>query len=462
MAWPCAGPRAIKAKNEVRNQFHHVIDIAPTILEAAGLPEPVQVHGVTQKPIEGVSMAYTFDDAKAPDRHVTQYFEMFGNRGIYHQGWSAVTIHRSSFSKEPVKWEDDVWELYDGATDWSQAVNVADKYPEKLAELKDLFLIEAAKYNVFPLDDRRTELTNPDIAGRPDLLAGRTSMTFYSGMGQLMENTVPNVKNKSHTVTADIEVPDKANGVIIAQGGRFGGWSLYVKDGVLKYSHNYVGITEYPVAATEPLPAGRVTVQYKFTYEGGDQTGQGGTGALYVNNKKIGEAHIDKTVPFTYSLDETLDIGRDLATPVTADYAIGRQRLQRQDLLGHGRHRQDRYGLLRAAGERLQPPDGEPVTAPVSARVWSSGETEHRGAARCPPHPFPLATSRGEQAQARPPVLEVSMKARITCIAVVPCRRVACRGVRTQPLGDSACAGHGHCRDRLGSARPGVAVAARH
>ena len=191
--------------------------------------------------------------------------------------------------------------------------------------MKQLFLVEAAKYNVFPLDDRRSELTNPDIAGRPDLLGGRTAMTFYSGMGQLPENTVPNVKNKSHTVTADIEVPAKANGVIVAQGGRFGGWTLYVKDGVLKYVHNYVGLEEYPVVATEPLPAGKVTVQYKFTYEGGDKAGMGGTGALYVNNKKVGEAHIDKTVGYTFSLDETLDIGRDASTPVTDDYPMGSQ-----------------------------------------------------------------------------------------------------------------------------------------
>jgi arylsulfatase A-like enzyme len=316
-------PKGIKAKGQIRSQFHHVIDVTPTILECTGLPEPVQVHGVTQKPIEGVSMKYTFEDARAPDHRVTQYFEMFGNRGIYHQGWSAVVMHHIPYDVDNSTWADDVWELYDDSTDWSQAVDLAAKNPDKLAELQDLFLIEAAKYNVFPLDDRRSELTNPEIAGRPDLLNGRTSMTFYSGMTQLAENTVPNVKNKSHTVTADIDVPAKANGVIIAQGGRFGGWSLYVKDGVLKYVHNYVGITEYPVVATEPLPAGRVTVQYKFTYEGGAETGKGGTGALYVGNKKVGEAHIDQTVPFTFSLDETLDIGRDPSTPVTNDYETG-------------------------------------------------------------------------------------------------------------------------------------------
>ena len=344
-------PKGIRAKGQVRGQFHHVIDIAPTILEAAGLPQPVQVHGVTQKPIEGVSMAYTFDDAKAADQHVTQYFEMFGNRGIYHEGWSAVCIHHSPFAPDKRTWEDDVWELYDDTTDWSQAVNVADKYPDKLDELKDLFMVEAAKFNVFPLDDRRTELMNPEIAGRPDLLNGRTAMTFYSGMGQLMENTVPNVKNKSHTITADIEVPEEdANGVIIAQGGRFGGWSLYVKDGVLKYVHNYVGIEEYPVVATEPLPAGRVKVQYKFTYEGGEQTGAGGTGALYVGNKKVGEAHIDKTVPFQFSLDETLDIGRDLATPVTNDYEMGNNDF-------NGTIHSVKVDVAKGAGAYYEPPE---------------------------------------------------------------------------------------------------------
>ena len=321
-------PKGFKSKGQVRDQWHHVIDIAPTILEAAGLPQPVQVHGVTQKPIEGVSMNYTFDDAKAPERHVTQYFEMFGNRGIYHQGWSAAVRHGIPYNLgAKSSWEDDVWELYDGSTDWSQAVNVADKYPEQLDELKQLFIAEAARYNVLPLDDRRTELMNIDIAGRPDLLGGRTKMTFYPGMGNLQEDTVPNVKNKSHTVTAEIEVPESAgtdaNGVIIAQGGRFGGWSLYVKDGVLKYVHNYLGLQLYPVVATTPLPPGKLTVEYRFAYEGGNEAGKGGTGALYVNDKKVGEARIEKTVPYRFSGDP-LDIGRDGASPVSDDYPMGR------------------------------------------------------------------------------------------------------------------------------------------
>jgi arylsulfatase len=317
MRWPTG----IKSKGQVRNQWHHVIDVAPTILEAAGLPEPVQVHGVTQKPIEGVSMAYSFEDAKAPDRHTTQYFEMFGNRGLYHQGWSAVTIHHSPFGKEPTSWEDDVWELYDGSKDWTQAIDVANDFPEKLAELKELFTVEASKYGVYPLDDRRTELLNPELAGRPDLLGGRTKLTLYPGMVHLMENTVPNVKNKSHTVTAEIEVPAEApNGVIVAQGGRFGGWSLYVLDGKLKYCHNYLGTDRYYVESAGALPQGKTTVKYQFTYEGGSEAGGPGAGALYVGQKKVGEGRIEKTVPYGFSLDETLDVGKDLATPVTEDY----------------------------------------------------------------------------------------------------------------------------------------------
>jgi arylsulfatase len=195
--------------------------------------------------------------------------------------------------------------------------------PDMLRKLQRLFLIEATKYNVIPLDDRGTERFVPEIAGRPTLIRGNSQL-FFPGMGRLSENSVVSIKNKSFSVTAEVEVGSKpAHGVIIAQGGRFGGWTLYLKDGVLKYVHNYLGITEYPVVATEPLPVGRATVQFKFTYEGGDKTGQGGTGALYVGNKKVGEAHIDKTVPFMYSFDETLDIGRDPATPVTKEYTMG-------------------------------------------------------------------------------------------------------------------------------------------
>ena len=314
-------PQGITAKGEVRNQFTHAIDIVPTILAAAGLPEPDIVNGITQQPIEGISLAYSFDDAGAPEQHTTQYFEMFGNRGIYHDGWSAITQHSIPYVPTEVDWSNDVWELYDGSTDWSQAHDLAAEMPDKLAELQQLFLIEAAKYKVFPLDDRRRYRINADLAGRPDLMGGRTSLTVYPGMTHLMENAVINVKNKSHTVTAEVEVPEGgADGVIIAQGGRFGGWSLYVKDGKPAYCHNWAGRERYTVTAGDPLPAGPVTIKYDFAFDGGDP-GAGGTGTLYVNDQQVAQGRIDKTVGYTYSLDEGMDVGMDLATPVSEEYA---------------------------------------------------------------------------------------------------------------------------------------------
>jgi arylsulfatase len=312
-------PKGFQARGEVRNQFHHVIDVVPTILEAAGLPAPDFVNGIMQKPIEGVSMAYTFGDAAAPDRHMTQYFEMFGNRGIYNDGWSAMTIHSIPFQTEAHDWSEDEWELY-ADTDWSQAHNIAAEQPEKLAELKELFLIEAAKYNVFPLDDRKIERLNAELAGRPDLMGTRTALTVYPGMTHLMENAVLNVKNKSHSVTAEIEAPEGGGeGVIIAQGGRFGGWALYVKDGKPAYVHNWAGMERYTVASDAPLPEGNVTVRYEFAYDGGEP-GSGGTGALFVNGEQVAQGRIEQTVGYTFSLDEGMDVGMDLATPVSEEY----------------------------------------------------------------------------------------------------------------------------------------------
>ncbi|MBW2412439.1 MAG: arylsulfatase [Deltaproteobacteria bacterium] len=317
-------PKGIKAKGEIRQQFHHVIDIVPTILEAAGLPEPYMVNGVAQKPIEGVSMNYTFDDPEAEDRHTTQYFEMFGNRGIYQDGWTAVTRHSLPWiTREWPSFDEDEWELYDTTKDWSQAKDLSKQMPEKLRELQQLFLIEAAKYNVFPLDDRRYERFNPAIAGRPDLAGDRKTMTFYAGMDTMMENTVLNIKNRSHTITAEVEVSaGKTDGVILAQGGRFAGWSLYVKDGITKYVHNWFDIEYSNVEATEKLPEGTVNVRYHFDFDGG-QPGAGGTGRLYYNDQLVGEGKITKTVPFVFSADETLDVGGDLAMPVTDDYPEG-------------------------------------------------------------------------------------------------------------------------------------------
>jgi arylsulfatase A-like enzyme len=319
MRWPAA----IQARGEVRSQFHHVIDIVPTILECAGLPAPDTVNGITQKPLEGVSMVYSFEDAAAPERHGTQYFEMYGNRGLYHDGWSAVTLHSIPFHQQPIPWEDEVWELYDGSTDWSQAHNLAAENPEKLAELQQLFLVEAAKYNVFPLDDRKIERLNPELAGRPDLMGSRTSLTVFPGMVHLMENAVLNVKNRSHTVSAAVEIPEGgAEGVIIAQGGRFGGWSLYAKENKLTYCHNWVGLEHYIVTAEEPLPAGPATVRFEFAFDGG-APGAGGTATLFVNDAQVGQGRIDNTVGYTFSLDEGMDVGMDLASPVSEEYASG-------------------------------------------------------------------------------------------------------------------------------------------
>src|SRR5262247_671557 len=241
-----------------KERSDHVIDVAPTVLEAARLPEPTMVNGVTQEPLHGVSMAYSFDSTKAAERHETQYFEMFCNRGIYHKGWTAVTRHGTvpwiMLGEQP-SLDEDVWELYDTTKDWSQANNLAAQMPEKLAELKRLFELEAVKYNVFPLDDRKGERANPDLAGRPSVVHGNTQL-FFPGMRRVQENTVINTKNKSHSVTADIEVPeDGAEGVIVAQGGAMGGWSLYAHEGRLKYHYNFAGLMHFEVTASSPLAA---------------------------------------------------------------------------------------------------------------------------------------------------------------------------------------------------------------
>ncbi|MET0999864.1 MAG: arylsulfatase, partial [Marmoricola sp.] len=264
-------PAGIADKGGIRSQFTHVIDVAPTILEAAGLPEPTMVNGVQQSPIEGKSMLYAFAEADAAERHDLQYFEMFGNRGIYHRGWSAVTKHRTPWvmtgTLPPL--DDDVWELYDGNSDYSQARDLAAEQPGRLAALQRLWLIEAVKYQVLPIDDRGAERLEPSLAGRPTLIRG-TSQQFFPGMGRLSENSVVSIKNKSFSVTADIDVPASgANGVIIAQGGRFGGWAFYAKDGTAKFVYNVLGIHEFATAATEPIPAGTHQVRVEFAYDGG-------------------------------------------------------------------------------------------------------------------------------------------------------------------------------------------------
>ena len=248
-------PKRIKAKGEVRAQFHHVIDIAPTVLEAAGLPEPKIVNGTKQAPIEGVSMVYTFGDARAKSRHQVQYFEILGNRGIYADGWFAGTIHRAPWEFKPRSLlSEDKWELYNTKEDFSLVSDLAPKNPAKLKELQALFLKEAVKYHVLPIDDRVLERMNAATAGRPDLMAGRTSLTVYEGMTGMSENVFINTKNRSHTITAEVEIPQGgANGVLLAQAGRFGGWSLYLKDGKPVYTYNFVGLQGFTVAAPQPL-----------------------------------------------------------------------------------------------------------------------------------------------------------------------------------------------------------------
>ena len=315
-------PKGIKAKGEIRSQFHHVIDVAPTILEAAGLPEPISVDGVQQRPIEGVSMLYSFNDENAAERHETQYFEMAGNRGIYHKGWTAVTKHATPWlllGQETVPLDDDIWELYDTTSDWSQANDLSKQLPEKLRELQRLWLIEAARYNVLPIDDRRAERFNSDLAGRPVLIRGKTQLLF-SGMGRLTENCVLNLKNKSHSITAGIVVPeDGAKGVIVAQGGNIGGWSLYAKDGRLKYCYNLGGVQQFYVEGESRIPAGEHQVRMEFNYAGGG-LGKGGKVKLYTDGKQVGEGDIPATLAMLYSVDEGCDVGEDSGAPVSPDY----------------------------------------------------------------------------------------------------------------------------------------------
>jgi arylsulfatase len=313
-------PNGIKATGEIRSQFHHVIDIAPTILEAAGLPHPMVVNGIQQAPLEGVSMLYSFNDPKAAERRETQYFEMFCNRGIYHQGWTAVTRHGVPWVGAYKRaFDEDVWELYDTNTDWTQARDLAKEQPAKLAELKRLFLIEAGKYSVLPLDDRSFERLNPDLAGRPQLIRGQSQILF-GGMGRLSENSILSTKNKSYSITADVEVPKSgANGVIVAQGGNTNGWSLYAHKGKLKYCYNFFGIDVTFIEAAQSLPAGHHQVRMEFKYDGGGYA-KGGDVTLYVDGTAVGKGRLERTVPMAYSADETCDVGKEGGSPVSPDY----------------------------------------------------------------------------------------------------------------------------------------------
>jgi arylsulfatase len=321
-------PKGIDGKGEQRTQFGHLIDVAPTILEVAGLPQPQFVDGVMQHPIEGVSMMYSFNNAAAPDQHETQYFEMFGNRAIYHKGWTAVTRHKTPWlliGEQTPAFDDDVWELYQTDTDWSQANDLSKQMPEKLHELQRLWLIEATRYNVLPLDDNLGARLNADTAGRPVLIRGKSQVLFGS-MGRLSENSVINIKNKSHSVTAAIVVPAAGvEGVIVAQGGNIGGWALYAKDGKLRYCYNFLGIHYFYVGADQPLTAGEHQVRMEFAYAGGG-LGKAGVATLFVDGKQVAQGPVAITAAMIFSADDGCDVGVDNGSVVSPEYPAAKNR----------------------------------------------------------------------------------------------------------------------------------------
>jgi arylsulfatase len=320
MRWPAG----IQATGEKRHQFLHVIDIVPTLLDLANIPAPDFVNGVQQKPLEGISFQHLLNDADGEDRHRTQYFEIGCNRGIYHEGWTAVTRHFLPWpdpNDQIPEIEDDVWELY-GPDDWTQAHDLAADNPQMLRKLQDRFLIEASKYNVFPLDPRQRERFDAKIAGRPDLMGERTSLTLYAGMGRLNEHAVINVKNTSFTVTASLSLNEQpTQGAVVAQGGAFGGWCLYFKDGVPAYAHNWVGLETKIVRAEQAIGSGDHTVEMRFDYDGGG-AGKGGKVTLLCDGTTIGTGRLEKTVPALFSFDDYLDVGCDNGESVVDDYGV--------------------------------------------------------------------------------------------------------------------------------------------
>jgi len=321
-------PKGIKSKGEVRSQFHHVIDVAPTVLGATYLPEPKSVNGIEQRPMDGVSMLYTVEDAKAKDRRTTQYFEMFGNRGIYHEGWVACTRHSIPWdmSAKIPDLQDDVWELYNVDADFTQADDLAQKNPAKLKELQEVFNKEAIRNHVFPIDDRRSERFNPAIAGRPDLMGGRKSLTVYDGMTGMMENAFINIKSSPHTITAEVEVKDAVtSGVIIAQAGYFGGWTLYMKNGRVHHEYNWFALERTNIGTPAALSPGKHTIVYEFIPDSA-KPGAGGKSIISIDGKKAVEGVIPKTQPFAFSGDEGADVGEDGETNVSPDYKQGDNR----------------------------------------------------------------------------------------------------------------------------------------
>lgn len=320
-------PRAFKGgETEIRGQFHHVIDIAPTILDIAGIPIPNTVNGVEQRQMEGVSMLAALKDANAPENRKTQYFNVGGYWGLYHDGWFTGVIDKAPWErhkahKDPMK--DDVhWELYNIDEDWACAHDIADQNPEKLAAMKALFFEEAVKYNVLPIDMRGQAVMNSTIADRPTLLGDRKEITLGAGMGGLKEGCFLNMKNTSFTITAEVEVaPGQTDGVIFCQGGRFGGYSLYVKDGKPNFCFNFVSMERYYARGEKPLGDERCHIVVDFKYDGGGY-GLGGDLTLSVNNEVVGKGRVEHTMGFFVSFDETAEVGHAAATPVTEEMPV--------------------------------------------------------------------------------------------------------------------------------------------
>src|SRR5947199_939635 len=282
------------------------------------------VNGTEQRPFDGTSLVYTFDEANAKTKHTTQYFEMFGNRGIYHDGWVAAARHSIPWMMVPTPpLSQDKWELYHVADDFSEAKDLAAQDPAKLKELQALFMTEAAKNHVLPIDDRRSERFDPSIAGRPDLMGGRTTLTVYPGMVGMTENAFINIKNRSYTITAPVELKDaNTNGVIIAQAGAFGGWVIYMKDGKLHHEYNYFGVERTNIGGQTTVPPGKHEIKYEFIIDA-PKPGSGGKCALYVDGQKVAEGRIPKTQPYAFSGDEGVDVGVDNETMVSNDYKPG-------------------------------------------------------------------------------------------------------------------------------------------
>jgi arylsulfatase A-like enzyme len=312
-------PAGIKAKGEVRSQFGHVIDIAPTVYEVAKIPAPRMVNGIEQDPIEGTSLAYSFGDAKAKERHAVQYFEMFGNRGVYQDGWFARTIHRPAWLLKPLNpLQQDKWELYNSSEDFSLANDLAPQHPDKLKDMQALFMKEAEKHHVLPLDDRLLERTNALLMGRPTVLGDRNSLTLGEGMKGMGVDIFIDLKNTAYTITAEVAVNANGNGVIVCQGGRFGGLSFYLKNGKPAFSYNYLGMESTQIISSQALKPGKYQLVYDFKYDGGGM-GKGGIGTITVNGKKVAEKRIEKTQPGIFSVDDLADVGTDDGTHV-ADY----------------------------------------------------------------------------------------------------------------------------------------------